>query len=107
MATAPCSCGFFEVGRRVYPAKPAAAFSEYPELMTGDSPFIRRLVFRTRHPGALSSQPAHHRHASLQAPERRWRRAAVVDVVFILIILTLYALTHWVTAAIARLGGVE
>jgi hypothetical protein len=30
-----------------------------------------------------------------------------VDVVFILIIVSLYACTHWLTSALSRLGGVE
>jgi hypothetical protein len=30
-----------------------------------------------------------------------------MDSVFIVVILALYALTHWVTRAISRLGGIE
>ena len=30
-----------------------------------------------------------------------------MDAVFILIIIGLYAATHWVTRAVSRLGGVE
>lgn len=30
-----------------------------------------------------------------------------MDMLFILAIVALYALTHWLIAAIARLGGVE
>jgi hypothetical protein len=41
----------------------------------------------------------------------RWKPFAEVkntmDVIFILLIIGLYAVTHWVTAAISRLGGVE
>ena len=32
---------------------------------------------------------------------------ASMDVVFVLIIVALYAVTHWVTWAISRLGGLE
>jgi hypothetical protein len=30
-----------------------------------------------------------------------------VDVVFIAVIVALYAVTHWLVSAIARLGGLE
>jgi hypothetical protein len=30
-----------------------------------------------------------------------------MDAVFILVVIALYAVTHWLVAAIARLGGVE
>jgi hypothetical protein len=30
-----------------------------------------------------------------------------MDAIFILIILALYAATHWIAAAVSRLGGVE
>jgi hypothetical protein len=30
-----------------------------------------------------------------------------MDAVFILIIIGLYAITHWLAAAVARLGGIE
>jgi hypothetical protein len=30
-----------------------------------------------------------------------------VDVIFIITIVALYALTHWVARALSRLGGVE
>jgi len=30
-----------------------------------------------------------------------------MDIVFILIIIALYAITHWVVWAVSRLGGVE
>jgi hypothetical protein len=30
-----------------------------------------------------------------------------MDIVFIVVILVLYAATHWVAAAISRLGGIE
>ena len=30
-----------------------------------------------------------------------------MDAVFILIIIALYATTHWLVAAVARLGGIE
>lgn len=30
-----------------------------------------------------------------------------MDIVFILVILVLYAMTHWVASAVSRLGGIE
>jgi hypothetical protein len=30
-----------------------------------------------------------------------------MDVIFILIMVALYVVTHWLTAALSRLGGVE
>jgi hypothetical protein len=30
-----------------------------------------------------------------------------VDVIFIITIIALYALTHWVVRALSRLGGIE
>ena len=30
-----------------------------------------------------------------------------MDIVFVLIIVALYAVTHWLTWALSRLGGVE
>jgi len=30
-----------------------------------------------------------------------------VDVIFIITVVALYALTHWIASALARLGGVE
>jgi hypothetical protein len=30
-----------------------------------------------------------------------------VDVIFIITVIALYALTHWIAYALARLGGVE
>lgn len=30
-----------------------------------------------------------------------------MDIVFLIVILALYGVTHWVTSAISRLGGVE
>ncbi len=30
-----------------------------------------------------------------------------MDIVFIVAILALYGVTHWVTSAISRLGGIE
>jgi hypothetical protein len=30
-----------------------------------------------------------------------------VDVIFIITVVTLYALTHWIAHALSRLGGVE
>ena len=34
-------------------------------------------------------------------------KGAVVDIVFILIIVALYGVTHWLIWALSRLGGVE
>jgi hypothetical protein len=30
-----------------------------------------------------------------------------MDIVFILVIVVLYAITHWIISAISRLGGIE
>jgi hypothetical protein len=30
-----------------------------------------------------------------------------MDIIFVVVMLLLYAVTHWVASAIARLGGVE
>jgi hypothetical protein len=30
-----------------------------------------------------------------------------MDIVFIVVIVVLYGITHWVTSAISRLGGIE
>jgi hypothetical protein len=30
-----------------------------------------------------------------------------MDAVFILVIIALYAITHWLAAAVSRLGGIE
>jgi hypothetical protein len=30
-----------------------------------------------------------------------------MDIVFIVVLLVLYGVTHWVTSAIGRLGGIE
>jgi hypothetical protein len=61
---------------------------------------------RTLSPRGVSSRAAHSAHSSVTGP------AAVdgkrlVDFVFILGLIVLYAVTHWLIGAISRLGGIE
>jgi len=37
----------------------------------------------------------------------RNKKGGRMDIVFVVVIVALYGVTHWVTAAISRLGGIE
>ena len=36
-----------------------------------------------------------------------WARTVFVDAIFIIAVIVLYALTHWIVRALSRLGGIE
>jgi hypothetical protein len=49
-------------------------------------------------------------HDSLTVPAvpcRSFRGGPTVDVIFIITVVALYAVTHWIVRALSRLGGLE
>jgi hypothetical protein len=43
----------------------------------------------------------------LPAPYKPFEEERPVDIVFIIAVIALYAVTHWIVRALSRLGGVE
>lgn len=59
-----------------------------------------RAVFLT--PRSPSQQ-----YFALPGREPMWARTVFVDAIFIIAVIVLYALTHWIVRALSRLGGIE
>ena len=64
---------------------------------------VSGVVFAAYRGGASRSE----RHSHCRYAAAVSARQASMDIVFILIIIALYAVTHWIGWAISRLGGGE
>lgn len=56
---------------------------------------------------AAAPQPARDGGSAAGSARALLRKADLMDIIFLLVILVLYGLTHWVASAISRLGGIE
>ena len=56
---------------------------------------------------AGSPQPCANSGAAVASAPDPLRKADLMDIVFLVVIMVLYGVTHWLAAAISRLGGIE
>jgi len=47
------------------------------------------------------------RNGCLERPRQPFEEERPVDALFIIVVIALYAVTHWIVRALSRLGGVE